>query len=109
MLVLFEKIPNDFSVEGFDCHTLTVDDILDPELVNNLKDYTARFEELTEEELRNYIIIQNKLLNQLGAYEAAEENSPELAYLIPIKPKKTKKVSVRNKQPKIGSRRALGL
>lgn len=80
MLVLFEKVPD--SIPGYDVHTLTVDDILNKELVIKLKDYTERFESLGEDELRDYVLIQNKILNQLGAYEDDESTPPQLAYLI---------------------------
>lgn len=80
MLVLFEKVPD--AIPGYDVHTLTVDDILDKELVIKLKDYTERFESLGEDELRDYVLTQNKILNQFGAYEDVESTPPQLAYLI---------------------------
>ena len=76
---------SDFESSTHDARELYVNDLIDPELVSELKVYNERYEELNEEELRDMINIQSFLLNQLGIYG---EDKQKLVTLIPKEQRK---------------------
>lgn len=75
MLSLVKELIN-FKSDTHDASPLFAKDLIDEGLFAQLVKLNEKFEDLNEEELRETVLIQSKILIQLGLYEDGEEENP---------------------------------
>lgn len=93
MLSLLKDLTS-FKSGTHEASPLFAKDLIDEELIDQLEANIINFEKLTEEELRETILIQSKILIQLGLYNDEEEENPlQLVALIPKMPEPVKRNS----------------